>query len=338
MQNPSKLIQVVQVSKTFSKESQTGIHHISFELEKGKIYVILGESGSGKSTLLKSIYGLIQLDEGHILCEGGLVLGPTEKLIPGHPKMKMVTQDAELNTFATVYDNIAAQFPNTNLEEKHQKTEEIIQILRLQHLKKHPIKNLSGGEQQRVALAKAMVTQPPILLLDEPFSQLDTLLKNQLRTDILHLKSVFNTTIILVSHDPSDAYFLADEVLILKDGYLQQKNTVTAIKNHPQNSYIAKLFGNATRFELHSQWKNALQVQNTHHTEICIYPEDIEIHTQEKHNTLKATIIKAISFSFYQYLILHVLDQDIPCISTQKEIQYAENQEIHITFQRYFTF
>src|SRR5690606_12524816 len=212
------IVQLSGVTKTYASATFAGVQHIDRQIKAGDIVSIVGRSGSGKSTLLKLIYGLLAPDTGSVSFKGNLVPGPHEKLIPGHQSMKMVTQDLSLNTYAKVYDNIASMLPNTDLKAKREKTMEMMEFLRIDHLEQKRAVDLSGGEQQRVAIARAIITEPEVLLLDEPFSQIDPILKHELRDDIRRLSRYLGITIILVSHDPADGLSLADKMIILKKG------------------------------------------------------------------------------------------------------------------------
>src|SRR5690606_17847170 len=214
----SSLISLRNVHKNHSENKHSGVSGIDLEINKGEIVSIVGESGSGKTTLLKLIYGYLVPQEGEVLFNGVRVLGPSEKLIPGHDAMKMVTQEVTLNLYARVFDNISSLLPNTNLEVKKNLTMQTMEFLRIDHLAYKKIVELSGGEQQRVAIARAVITEPNVLLLDEPFSQVDTILKKQLRDDIERLARFLNITVIMVSHDPTDGLSLSDQLIVIKDG------------------------------------------------------------------------------------------------------------------------
>lgn len=268
------LIRVKNLTKQYPSAQFGGIKNISFDIKSGDIVAIIGESGSGKSTLLKSIYGLLKIDEGEILMANSKVLGPDEKLIPGHPQMKMVTQDFSLNTYAKVYDNIAAELPNTDLKSKADKTLAIMEHLRILNLKDKKIIELSGGEQQRVAIAKAMVNNTKVLLLDEPFSQVDALLKNQLRADIKRIVAETGLTVILVSHDPTDGLFLADQLLILRNGNLVQSGKPNDIYHQPTDCYTAQLLGNAVVLNQADAEKIGLKTDKNW---VVFYPEWVEL-------------------------------------------------------------
>lgn len=269
-----QIISVNHLTKQYQETQASGIKNISFSINEGDIVAIIGESGSGKSTLLKCIYGLLKPDAGEITFKGKKVKGPDEQLIPGHPEMKMVTQDFSLNIYAKVYDNIASMLSNTDIAAKQAKTMEMMEHLNITKLKDKKITELSGGEQQRVAIAKALVSDTKVLLLDEPFSQVDSLLKNQLRADIKRLTRETGVTIILVSHDPTDGLFLADKLLILQQGELLQHDIPEQVYQHPSSLYTARILGNAVI--LNRQEAEQLGIKSTAQN-VVFYPEWVEL-------------------------------------------------------------
>lgn len=240
------LIQLHNLTKNHLEHTHSGVSNINLEIERGQIVSIIGESGSGKSTLLKLIYGTLLPQSGEVLFEGAQIMGPDEKLIPGHDKMKMVTQDFTLNLYAKVYDNIAGLIANINLAQKRELTLQTMDFLRISHLADKRIVDLSGGEQQRVAIARAVITEPEVLLLDEPFSQIDAILKKQLRDDVQRLAKYLNITVIMVSHDPIDGLSMADKMVILHNGKIIRQGAPIAIYQNPQYAYVAKLLGKAS--------------------------------------------------------------------------------------------
>ncbi|TAH00220.1 MAG: ABC transporter ATP-binding protein [Sphingobacteriales bacterium] len=242
------LIQLLSVTKNYLDNIHSGVSQINLEIEQGQIVSIIGESGSGKSTLLKLIYGTLVPQTGQVFFNGVQIMGPDEKLIPGHNHMKMVTQDLTLNIYAKVYDNIAGLIPNINLTEKRELTLQTMDFLRISHLADKRIVDLSGGEQQRVAIARAVITEPEVLLLDEPFSQLDAILKKQLRDDVQRLAKYLNITVIMVSHDPVDGLSIADKMIILKEGKIICDGLPKTIYQNPKYAYVAKLLGKANVF------------------------------------------------------------------------------------------
>ena len=294
-----QIISVRNLTKQHQSSQASGVQDISFDIKRGSIVAIIGESGSGKSTLLKCIYGLLQADSGEVLLNGKRILGPHEQLIPGHKEMKMVTQDFSLNIYAKVYDNIASMLSNTNVQAKQEKTLEMMQRLHIDHLREKKITELSGGEQQRVAIAKALVSDTSVLLLDEPFSQVDALLKNQLRADIKRIAAETGVTVIMVSHDPADGLFLSDELLILKDGKLLQKGAPAAIYNDPNDIYTAQILGNAVVVSKEDALKLGI---TTDQQKVMFYPEWVEL--SSSWNSRRFEVLDIYYKGFYEELLL----------------------------------
>lgn len=269
------LIKLNSVTKNHIQNVHSGVTKINLEIERGQIVSIIGESGCGKSTLLKLIYGTLVPQTGEVFFNDIQIMSPEEKLIPGHNNMKMVTQDLTLNLYAKVYDNIAGLIANINLEEKRELTLQTMEFLRISHLADKRIVDLSGGEQQRVAIARAVITNPEVLLLDEPFSQIDSILKKQLRDDIHRLAKYLNLTVIMVSHDPLDGLSIADKMIILQDGQIITEGTPKAIYQNPQHAYIAKLLGKANILI------NSNLTPNSKHN-YAVYPHQITLNRAGK--------------------------------------------------------
>lgn len=295
----SPIISLNNLTKNYSADIPSGVRDVTFSIEPGKIISIVGESGSGKSTLLKLIYGLVSPDSGFVYFKDKLVRGPAEKLIPGHDKMKMVTQDFNLNVFAKVYENIASMLPNTDLKAKREETVEMMEFLRIDHLANKRVTDLSGGEQQRVAIARAIITEPEVLLLDEPFSQVDALLKNELRADIDRLAKYLGITVILVSHDPVDGLSLANQMVILRQGQLQEQGVPKDLYNNPRRLYTAQLLANCNVLTGADAQLIGLR---TNKSSVALYPEWIRIREGLHQNIfdVKGSIFKG----FFEELII----------------------------------
>lgn len=259
-----KYIAVSHLDKRFSdKPDSLGLVDLSFGIDQGKITAIIGESGSGKTTLLRLIYGLLKPDKGEIRFKGWKVPSPDEKLIPGHSDMRMVSQHFDdLNTYANVWDNVASRLSNTDLQEKHDKTEVVLKSLNILQLAKQRVADLSGGEKQRVAIARALITGPEVLLMDEPFNQVDASFRDHLQHDIRNIVENTGLTVLMVSHDPTEVLALADEVLVLKAGKLMANGKTVDIYHQPPNSYSATLLaksnclGGKDALLLGAVWKN----------------------------------------------------------------------------------
>jgi ABC-type sulfate/molybdate transport systems ATPase subunit len=242
------MLQVKNVS--FSYSDSITLNNIDFSLEKGINLAVIGESGCGKSTLLKLIYGLYDLDKGHIFWNDVEVLGPKFNLIPGMDFMKYLAQDFDLMPFITVAENIGKYLSNSCPEQKNERIAELLEIVEMTDYANIKAKNLSGGQMQRVALARVLVLEPEVLLLDEPFSHIDNFRKNSLRRKLFSYLKEKKITTIFATHDSSDVLSFADEVLVLKDGQLIEEGNPESIYNYPKNIYIASLFGDVNEIEI----------------------------------------------------------------------------------------
>lgn len=226
-----------------SKKDERGfeLKNIHFTQEKFQKIAIAGETGSGKSTLLKIIAGLVEADAGQVLFEGKKILGPADKLIPGHPGIVYLSQHFELPNNLRVEQVL--EYANLLSDEAATALYEVCQI---NHLLKRRTNQLSGGEKQRIALAKLLITSPRLLLLDEPFSNTDMVHKKLLKSIIRDIGAKLKITCIMVSHDPLDTLSWADEILVMKDGQVIQQGSPQQIYKQPASEYIAGLFGNYT--------------------------------------------------------------------------------------------
>ncbi|MCX6336643.1 MAG: ABC transporter ATP-binding protein [Bacteroidetes bacterium] len=212
------LLRVNYVSKKLAEKSI--LNNISFEQAPLQKIAIVGETGSGKSTLLKIIAGWIQPDDAEIYLEAQRIKGPDEKLIPGQKEIAYLSQHFELR-----------------------KAYRVEELLSYAHLLKRKTDQLSGGERQRIAIARLLISAPKLLLLDEPFSNLDLIHKNILKTVIREIGERLQITCLMVSHDPQDIFAWADQIIILKAGAIIQQGTPEEVYHHPVDDYAAGLLG-----------------------------------------------------------------------------------------------
>lgn len=235
---------------SFSYIDKPNLKSVSFSLTKGKNLAIIGESGCGKSTLLKLIYGLHDLDEGQIFWNETEVLGPKFHLIPGMPFMKYLAQDFDLMPFITVAENVGKYLSNFFPEDKQARISELLEIVEMTEYANVKAKFLSGGQMQRVALARVLALEPEVLLLDEPFSHIDNFRKNSLRRKLFGYLKEQQITCVVATHDSTDVLAFADEVAIIKDGKIIESGIPTFIYQNPRNRYVASLFGDVNEIEI----------------------------------------------------------------------------------------
>lgn len=271
---------------SFSYSGQPTISSLSFVLEKGKSLAVIGESGCGKSTLLKLVYGLYDLDAGHIFWNENEILGPKYHLIPGMEYMKYLAQDFDLMPFITVAENVGKYLSNIYPEKKNQRIAELLEIVEMSEYAHIKAKNLSGGQMQRVALARVLALEPEVLLLDEPFSHIDNFRKNSLRRKLFSYLKEKHITTLFATHDSSDVLSFADEVLVLKAGKIIAEGSPKGIYQNPETKYVASLFGDVNEIEIDGKLR-------------FIYPNQLEIVEKSE---LKAEVVKSY-FLGNHYLI-----------------------------------
>ena len=227
-----------QVSKSYEIGEEAALEPISLTISKHERVGIVGQTGSGKSTLLRIIAGLIQPDVGSVTIEDNKVQGPDDKLIPGHPDIAYLSQHFELPKFISVFDHLDDPYLIAREE-----AEKIYAACQINHLLEKDTRALSGGEKQRVALAKLLLKSPKLLLLDEPFSNLDYLHKHIVKHVITDVENTLGTTVVLVAHDPVDVLSWAQRILVFRHGKLVQEADANTIYSQPVDTYVAGLFG-----------------------------------------------------------------------------------------------
>ncbi len=241
------MLQVTIEKFSYPNASETLIiEDLSFSLKQGENLAVLGESGCGKSTLLHLIYGLESLKDSKIYWNGTQLLGSSFSLIPGEPFMKMVSQDFDLMPFTSVAENIASHLSRNDKESDDKRVTELLDVVQLSAFKNTKTKYLSGGQKQRVAIAKALAKAPEVLLLDEPFSSIDSFLKNKLRRSVYSYLKEKKITTITATHDSEEALSFADTLLILKDGKKVSYGNPIEIYNSLSNEYQAGFFGDVS--------------------------------------------------------------------------------------------
>lgn len=233
-------LSIRHLSKTY--DSHVALHDISLELARGEFLSIVGESGSGKSTLLRMIAGLMTQSGGEVLLEEKLIENPTQKLVPGYDEIKLIHQDYQLFPNSTVEENISRPLLQYDAKYRAQRVNRLMSQLGLENYKDRLPRQLSGGQQQKVAIAQALAVEPEVLLLDEPFSHLDAIQKRKLIFELKELLKEMGTTVIFVTHDLDDALRLTDSLLILQKGKVVQKGNSKVLCEHPKSRYVARLF------------------------------------------------------------------------------------------------
>lgn len=267
------MLSVQNISFSYNKFSI--LEDLSFSLENGKTMAVIGESGCGKSTLLKLIYGLYDLNEGQIVWNEKEVLGPKYHLIPGMEYMKYLAQDFDLMPYITVAENVGKYLSNIYKDKKNQRITELLEIVEMTQFANVKAQFLSGGQMQRVALARVLALEPEVLLLDEPFSHIDNFRKNSLRRKLFTYLKEKQITTIIATHDSTDVLSFADEVLVMKNGKIIEKGSANYLYENLKDKYVASLFGDVNEIEINGK----LQL---------IYPHQLVIVAQ---SAIEATVL-----------------------------------------------
>ena len=326
------LIHGSDVSTVFDgKVLVTAVNRVSFGIEEGKITAIIGESGSGKSTLLKLIYGLLEPSTGEVRYRGWLVPTRKDKLIPGHDAMKLVSQGFDdLNLYAKVWDNVASQLSNTNLEVKAKRTQEVLEQLRIDHLAQKRVADLSGGEKQRVAISRALINDPEVLLMDEPFNQVDAAFRDELQQDIQNIVARTGLTVILVSHDPAEVLAMSDYLLVMKAGEIADYGKPKELYSKPNTPYTARLLAKSNILSANKAKVLGIDTGSL----ISILQEDLNIESDDNGSFW----IKDIKFrGFYNELIVGNDDLTLHTVQFPKT-EIKKNTRIKILVSSYHSF
>jgi ABC-type Fe3+/spermidine/putrescine transport system ATPase subunit len=307
------VLEIRNLQKKFG--AMSAINDISFEVEQGEIMVIVGGSGCGKTTTLRCIAGLEDLTEGAILLDGKVIASPERSLPPEARGIGMVFQSYALWPHKTVMENVAYGLSRQKIGkvEAGEKVARILKQVGLSGFEHRSPSTLSGGQQQRVALARSAILQPRLLLLDEPLSNLDAKLREQMRDELREMIKMFDMTAVHITHDQAEAMALADRVICMRSGRIEQLGTPRQIYREPANRYVAEFIG-ASSFlegEVVSSGEEALvdlggglQIQMAGHSVpvsgkrclLAIRPEAVEIGAENdaQKNSFQALVERAV--------------------------------------------
>ena len=307
------MLQVNNISFSYTKNKPT-LKNIRFSLKAGEHLSVMGESGCGKSTLLKIIYGLLDVNEGSLFWNDNQILGPEYHLVPGMEFFKYVPQNFELMPFTTVAENISKHLSRFFPEEAKQRTQELLEVIEMEKFANVKVKTLSGGQQQRVAIARALAKEPELLLLDEPFSQIDNFKKNTLRRKLFQYLKDKNIACIVATHDGSDALSFSNQLIVIKDHSILAQGKPNELYQFPPNKYVAALFDDVNEIEIDGDVK-------------LLYPHQVIV---TDNSTTKA-IVKKNYFKGSYWLIEALMDNQVIFLSNQNALTI--DSEIYISFK-----
>jgi len=323
--NPMQIPQLQVDNISIGYADKTVIEGVSFQLRQGEIACLLGPSGCGKTSVLRAIAGFEPIIEGNIKLQGKTVSSPAMFLPPEKRHIGMVFQDFALFPHLTVAKNIGFGLQKLSRKLRQQRVEELLELVGLTDAKNQYPHQLSGGQQQRVALARAMAPRPDILLLDEPFSSMDTELREQLAREVRDLLRQDGVTAIMVTHDQHEAFVMADQIGVLGQGKLLQWGNGYDLYHHPSSRFVADFIGQGvlipgeiiTDNKIHTELglvsgKITSPAATGQQVNLLLRPDDI-IH--DDNSPLKAEIVaRAFRGAVYLYTLKLQSGQKILCL------------------------
>jgi ABC-type Fe3+/spermidine/putrescine transport system ATPase subunit len=310
------MLEIKNISFTYIENPV--IKNVSFTIAKGQNIAVIGESGCGKSTLLKLIYGLYDLDQGAILYNEKPILGPKHNLVPGEDYIKYLAQDFDLMPYITVEENVGKFLSNTNISAKQARVQELLEMVEMTEFAKVKAKLLSGGQQQRVALARVLAVEPEIILLDEPFSQIDTFRKNSLRRNLFRYLKDKGITCVIATHDSTDALSFSDETIAMKNGEVIAKGNSKTLYENPANKYVASLFGEVNELKL----SQLIELEEEQDELLLLYPHQLKV----VDNGMMKAVVKQSYFKGSHYLIKAAFERRAIFFEHDSELEL--NQEV----------
>jgi ABC-type Fe3+/spermidine/putrescine transport system ATPase subunit len=312
------MLEIKNISFTYIENPV--IQDVSFKITKGQNIAVIGESGCGKSTLLKLLYGLYNLDQGEILYNDKPILGSKFNLIPGEDYIKYLAQDFDLMPYITVEENVGKFLSNIYKDKKKARVQELLEMVEMTDFAKVKAKYLSGGQQQRVALARVLALEPEILLLDEPFSQIDSFRKNSLRRNLFNYFKKKEITCIIATHDSTEALSFSDETIVLKNGKLIAKGSSRQLYENPPSYYVASLFGEVNELK-QSYFTDSEDTNET----LLLYPHQLKVVEDGK---IKV-VVKQCYFKGSHYLVKAAFERKAIFFEHDSELEL--NQEVTLS-------
>jgi len=243
--DPKELVCFEQVTKDYAVGTTPAVSRLSFAMHESEIIALLGPSGSGKTTTLRLLAGFEKPDDGRILLGGHVVSGDGLWVTPENRHIGMVFQDYALFPHMTLAENVVFGLKTASRRERAARAEMMLSVVGMRGMEKRYPHELSGGQQQRVAIARALAPNPIVLLMDEPFSNLDTDMRAEMREEVVKILRSSGTSAIVVTHDQEEAFVLADRVGVINEGRLEQLSRPEELYRRPRTRFVARFVGQA---------------------------------------------------------------------------------------------
>lgn len=347
---PNTLLSLEKINKYY--DNLHVLRDVSFTIEHGEFLTLLGPSGCGKTTLLRCISGLEQVDSGEILLNGNSI----KALDPNKRNVNTVFQNYALFPHLNVYDNIAygPRVKKSMTESQiKQRVTEVLDLVQMPGYEERKTDQMSGGQMQRIAIARALINEPHILLLDEPLGALDLKLRKHMQTELAHLQKKTETTFVYVTHDQDEALNMSDRIVVIDHGVVQQLGSPADIYNNPRNLFVAGFIGdrNMRVVEILEREKefskvklanNVLTIRNSAHSPLstaekkailAIHMDKMSVSCDEVSNSIVGEVI-SIHFAGSQIRIEVVVDnQTITVVQYQNTCECAVGDTVYITWE-----
>lgn len=336
----SAYIELKNINKVY--EGTACLQQLSLKIEQQEFFTLLGPSGCGKTTILKIIAGFEEIQSGELWINGELQAKKGFAVPPEKRQVGMVFQDFALFPHLTVWQNIIFGLRKVTKLAQQSRAIQMVELLSLQGLeKKHPY-TLSSGQQQRVAIARALAPAPKIILLDEPFSNLDAQLKISLRKEIQQILRDQKITVILVTHDQAEAFSFSDKIAVISNGKNYQTSTPKEIYQHPANSWVAAFVGEANFLNMDSK-KSVVQsilaegIELSSNKQLMMRPEDLQVSNvlDEKSN---GVIQQVEFFGDFEYAKVLLEDGQSVRIRLEQNQRFQKEQLVWVSALRYQIF
>ncbi|QKJ31021.1 ABC transporter ATP-binding protein [Mucilaginibacter mali] len=326
------IIETINITKNFFGNKSSGVNNITLFIPRGKITGIVGESGSGKTTLLNLLSGKMVPDSGDVFFHQELLPDRENARQEVHRHIKFLTQDHyEMDLNATVWENVKAGLSDKDLHYETKKVTEALSSWSIQHLHDQIFSKLSGGEKQRVTIAKALISTPEVLLLDEPFNQVDARFREGLQQDIRTIVTKMGITAILVSHDPAELLSMADQLIVIKEGEIVESGNPFELYEEPKLLYTALILASCTQL---SPAQARVCGITSRRGSVVVYAEDVKV----SKGIANSWLISRIFFKgIYEELIVEYKQVSVRVLNMAKG-KYKVGDKVSISIRKYHEF
>jgi len=326
------ILETISITKNFFGNKSSGVNNITLFIPKGKITGIVGESGSGKTTLLNLLAGKMMPDSGDVFFHQERLPDRENERQEVHRSIKFLTQDNyEMDLNATVWENVRSGLSEADVNYETKKVTEALNTWGIHQLHDQVFAKLSGGEKQRVTIAKALISLPEVLLLDEPFNQVDARYRDGLQQDIRNIVTKQGVTAILVSHDPAELLSMADQLIVIKEGEIVESGSAEELYEQPKLLYTALILASCVQL---SPEQAKICGITTRRGSVVIYAENIKIVTGITKNWV---VTKVLFKGVFEELLIEQQKVTLRVLNYTKG-KYKPGDKVSISIKKHHEF